>query len=419
LSDTLIEISDKPGKLLDNTSIELVNDIDTLNIDTASKQEDSAKDEEVIAEVTVPITTNIKDKITEDMDFDLSQTWGGDAIYKDALMPEPPMNMVIVNPVEVGGLNGLENAMIQNQGNTASSTEEHQSGNPTQPEDEHTSTLEVLNTLIEGLEDQYFTSIMNEVKQDKEKTMDENNVPAQDSPDLLAMAIDDEIGDDVFANLFDLSPLSTVNLEDIAIPVNNDSQPPMPPTNEEVTQSQDEPLSAPAPKRKGPGRPKKPRTPKPTKPRGRPQKPLSESTATLTDHHNYSNAGASTSDSSSNEDVVIQRYRRMRNLNNVASQRCRLKRKEKMQAAFDVVIQEENRNKDLMIQVKVLEEQVRALKARFIDRVANPVTVVTATVKAPTTSANPETAKTTTNRASSPTFDLNQFVEESARQFGY
>jgi hypothetical protein len=108
----------------------------------------------------------------------------------------------------------------------------------------------------------------------------------------------------------------------------------------------------------------------------------------------------------------------MRNLNNVASQRCRLKRKEKMQAAFDEVKEQENRNKDLMIQVNVLEEQVSALKARFIDRVANPVTVVTASVKAPTTSANPEKAKTTTNRASSPTFDLNQFVEESARQFG-
>merc|ERR1712096_203996 len=392
LSDTLIEISDKPGKLLDNASIVLVNNIDTLNklnIDTASTQGDSDKDK-VIAEVLLPIATNNKDKITEAMDLDLSQIWGGDELFSDAQLIEQHMDMVIVDPLEVGGFNADENAMRKNQSTTASPTEEEQSANSTQPENDNNPTLEDLMETIESLDQQYITSIINDVEQTKERNVNENNVPEQDAPDLLAMLIRDEIGEYDFANAFGISPCSTLNPQDIGITVKNEPKFSIPSANEEVNQSQDETLNVPAPKRKGPGRPRKPRTERTPKPRGRPAKPLSESPAPLTDHHNYSSDAASTSDSSSNGSVVIQRYRRMRDLNNVASQRCRLRRREKMQEAFDELIQQENRNKDLTMKVKVLEEQVSALKARFLDSVANPA----------------------------PAFDLTQLVEDTATQFG-
>jgi hypothetical protein len=42
-------------------------------------------------------------------------------------------------------------------------------------------------------------------------------------------------------------------------------------------------------------------------------------------------------------------------------------------SAFDELKQEEERNKELQMRVRVLEDQVKALKARFINKIANPI----------------------------------------------
>merc|ERR1711874_399637 len=72
----------------------------------------------------------------------------------------------------------------------------------------------------------------------------------------------------------------------------------------------------------------------------------------MASHHNYSNGGALNSTLTTDE----RRYRRMRDLNNVASQRCRLRRK----------------------------EQVLALKEEFKKRVANPRMILVSKTKVPT-----------------------------------
>merc|ERR1712150_355087 len=107
------------------------------------------------------------------------------------------------------------------------------------------------------------------------------------------------------------------------------------------------------------GRPCKERTEeKIPKRRGRPTKEHSNVEILTANHHNYSNKINST---------VEKRYRRMRDLNNVASQRCRLKRKQKMHSAL-----EEEKNEQLSIKVRVLEDQVRDLKKLFINKISNP-----------------------------------------------
>jgi hypothetical protein len=128
---------------------------------------------------------------------------------------------------------------------------------------------------------------------------------------------------------------------------------------------------APIQKRRGPGRPRKPRTiGKVTKRKvGRPCAPRN----VMAEHHNYSNGGASNSKLSTDE----RRYRRMRDLNNVASQRCRLKRKQKTQNAFEDLSQEEEKNRELSMKVRLLEEQVAALKKHFIRKISNPRSVAT------------------------------------------
>merc|ERR1719422_96083 len=105
-------------------------------------------------------------------------------------------------------------------------------------------------------------------------------------------------------------------------------------TDEQLNSVESTPLNTPV--RRGPGRPKKPRTTeRVVRPRGRPARIHTENT---NEHHNYSNDSSSMS-------TAERRYRRMRDLNNIASQRCRLKRKSKMQNALEELKEEENKNK--------------------------------------------------------------------------
>lgn len=79
-----------------------------------------------------------------------------------------------------------------------------------------------------------------------------------------------------------------------------------------------------------------------------------------------------------------QRYRRMRDLNNDASKRCRQNRKTK----FTVLEMEKDqlivKNSELKFKVKKMEEIVAALKKKFISDIANPVKS-----EAPTNAAPP------------------------------
>jgi hypothetical protein len=213
---------------------------------------------------------------------------------------------------------------------------------------------------------------------------------ADDCSDILSMVINDTIGVEEVSKVCLDSPYTTINPHDIA--------PSEPPAEEEKDQDQNENADASVPEKKRPGRPRKIQTKRVPKPRGRPIKTNLTRPASLASHHNYSSGGASSYDSSSNDTIAEQRYRRMRDLNNVASQRCRANRKVRQHAVFDELKHEEERNKELTIQVKVLMEQVKALKSKFINEIANPANGRQMVVRPP-----------------SP-FDLEQMVTETAER---
>jgi hypothetical protein len=216
---------------------------------------------------------------------------------------------------------------------------------------------------------------------------------ANDSTDILSMVINDTIGVDEVSRVCLDPPYTTLNPDDIATS--------KPPVDEETAQELNENVDASVQEKKRPGRPRKVQAKRVPKPRGRPVKTNLTRPASLANHHNYSSGGASSYDSSSNDNIAEQRYRRMRDLNNVASQRCRANRKVRQHAVFDELKHEEERNKELTMQVKVLMEQVKALKRRFINEIANPTNGRQRVVRPP-----------------SP-FDLEQMVTETAeRDFG-
>jgi len=92
------------------------------------------------------------------------------------------------------------------------------------------------------------------------------------------------------------------------------------------------------------------------RPRGRP--PTAALYANVEEHENTSEM--------SETDVKENKYRRMRDLNNAASKRCRLNRKRKFDDLEMQVDQEESRNTILKTRVQVLEEQVEKFKKAII-----------------------------------------------------
>ena len=67
-----------------------------------------------------------------------------------------------------------------------------------------------------------------------------------------------------------------------------------------------------------------------------------------------------------------ERYQRTRVLNNKASQRCRAKRRMKIQELMDEEVILKEKNSDLKIQLNVMQEQVDNLKKLFLDKIVNP-----------------------------------------------
>jgi len=380
LSDSkLIELTSNSEKTLDTSSIELVHEIETLNKD--SKLEDIEKGEKIIAEGYIPITTTV-DKMEDKMDFDFLNTWGADALYNDTQSMEidsQPMDaMMMVNPLEAEG-KSLENTLPKNETTFPTSSQEEQTLNTPQPDNENLATPDDIKEAMETLDEDFVASVLNAIENNTEECTTENSVPAENN--LLEMVINDSIGIETVAE-FCNEPLTTVNPQDIGINTNNDTATSDLPIEQEANQDNEEKDPDYLPKRKGPGRPRKPRTDvRVPKPRGRPSKLHLNAASLMSEHHNYSNSSASSSASS----VAEKRYRRMRDLNNLASQRCRLKRKSKMHTVLKDLKDEEERNAELTMKVRVLEEQVKGLKARFIRQIANPTT---ATVETPNSEWN-------------------------------
>jgi len=78
-----------------------------------------------------------------------------------------------------------------------------------------------------------------------------------------------------------------------------------------------------------------------------------------------------------------QRYRRMRDLNNDASKRCRQNRKAKFAALEMEKEQLLEKNSELKFKVKKMEEIVASLKKKFISDIANPVKAEVSTAPVP------------------------------------
>ena len=74
-----------------------------------------------------------------------------------------------------------------------------------------------------------------------------------------------------------------------------------------------------------------------------------------------------------------QKYRRMRDLNNLASRRCRQNRKQKLSTLSTEESREREKNDDLKMKVRLLEEQVKRVKDAIFKSIvpgSNPIFAV-------------------------------------------
>jgi len=347
--------------LSDFNSLELINDIDSFN--TVSTQEDPEKDK-VIAEAYIPVVDNNK---KPNMDDDIFFSWGAESLMNcDVPMSDDPMNpMTMVNPVEVEGRNFAVDEMESESATNSSIITENQPASTQEAAGDEVVTEKEMEDIVKNLDDEFIASILQDIEITNDARTNLNDVPAEEETDLLKMVMDDSIGTETMAQFCSSqSDCLTVNLLDINEPnESNVAQLASVGESEKETASvETTPVTTPA--RRGPGRPRKPRTECVAKRRGRPAKVYTSSENT-NEHHNYSNDSSSAS-------TADRRYRRMRDLNNVASQRCRLKRKLKMQNAIDELKLSEEKNTELKMKVRILEEQVKTLKKHFINKISNP-----------------------------------------------
>lgn len=103
------------------------------------------------------------------------------------------------------------------------------------------------------------------------------------------------------------------------------------------------------------------------RPRGRPPSATITSGALSAKDHAYESSSAVSAD-----ELKEVKYRRMRDLNNEASKRCRQNRKRKMGAKEMEEEALRTQNRELKSRCKQLEDLVSQLKKKFIEKVANP-----------------------------------------------
>jgi hypothetical protein len=277
----------------------------------------------------------------------------------------------MVNPLTVEGKSlAVEETTSKN---STISTIDNQSLATPQPNIEDIASETEMQEVMEHLDEEFIASLLNEIEITPDQSTAINDVP-EEKNDLLKMVMDDAIGEDAVAQFCNVDFL-TLNTQDINESRENEAMCTSAPDTQEATTNIVEANVESVQKRRGPGRPRKPRTTEKVTKRkvGRPTRVNLNLQNVMAEHHNYSNGGASNSNMSTDE----RRYRRMRDLNNVASQRCRLKRKNKMQNVFEDLKQEEEKNRELSMKVRLLEEQVAALKKHFINKISNPRSVAT------------------------------------------
>lgn len=93
--------------------------------------------------------------------------------------------------------------------------------------------------------------------------------------------------------------------------------------------------------------------------------------STSSDHSYMTNYDASQSQLSSDE-VKEVKYRRMRDLNNEASKRCRMNRKRKFNELLSEEDELKNKNAELRKRCQHMEDLVNQLKRQFIEKISNP-----------------------------------------------
>jgi hypothetical protein len=350
----------------DTNAIELINDIDSLN--KVSTQEDPEKDQ-ILIEGYIPVATNNTENTMTDSD--IFCTWGADSLLNDNV-PMPIDSMMMVSPLTV---EGKRFETLEMESESTSSAIDNQSLSTPQPNTDDMASETEMQDVLANIDEEYLTSLLKDIDMShEESTTSKIDVP-EEKNDLLKMVMDDSIGEDTVAQFCIVDDFLTLNPQDISEArefevVNTDTASPV--ETVKAVEVDVTPVQA----RRGPGRPRKQRpTEKVSKPRGRPARVHLNIENVMADHHNYSN-GSSNSKMTTNE----RRYRRMRDLNNVASQRCRLKRKEKQQAAVDELTQEQDKNRELSMKVRLLEEQVATLKKHFIKKISNPRSVATTSV---------------------------------------
>merc|ERR1712183_273495 len=284
---------------LNQESISLVRDLDSFN--TATTQEDSELDQ-VIGELNVPVANSMDP---------IASIWGAEALNNDVIYQ-------VANPLEVEGREFANNTSTEETSNSASTSSEECRKNLIPSLEDITSVDVEMKDIFENTDEEWIASLIDEIENNPGSATKTNDQTEQ--PDLLEMVIDDSIGIPTLAQQLN-SPLETLNINDLFSKSDNVTAVVAQNPTQMETSNQIEVAEEPVQLPRRRGRPRKERPEKIEKrSRGRPAKLPSAVHDVMAAHHNYSVGGTSNSNLTTDE----RRYRRMRDLNNVASQRCRL-----------------------------------------------------------------------------------------------
>merc|ERR1711902_314132 len=193
--------------------------------------------------------------------------------------------MTMVNPKDVEGRNFAVQQMESESSTNSSTMTESQPTSMQEAAVDEVVTEKEMDDIVKNLDEEFIASILQGFENTNDASTNINDVPAAEETDLLKMVMDDSIGTETMSQFCSFQPdCLTVNLLDINVP--ND-------TNiaqlASVGESEEEPASVETtpvttPARRGPGRPRKPRTECVKRGRGRPAKVYTSSENT-NEHH--------------------------------------------------------------------------------------------------------------------------------------
>jgi len=192
--------------------------------------------------------------------------------------------------------------------------------------------------------------------------------------DLLAYVTDSTIKVDDPAAIAHMGlsapspPPATIKLEPVAGP--SSSEPPLGKRRRTMTEraraavkveKEEDEEWRPRPKRRG----------RPPVKKTVPKAVAAAATAASSDH-SYGEGGRASKAAASEDDIKEAKYRRMRDLNNEASKRCRQNRKRKQASLEEEAEALQRKNAELQLRVGQMEELLERLKSKFVEKVANP-----------------------------------------------